>query len=82
MRAVSPGRAAIQDMDADHGRLYVAMAEKFLDRTDIVAPSSRCVADEWPLRVRAAPERYTLAIESGVSGYFTFILWRANLKGV
>ncbi len=51
MRAVSPGRAAVQDMDTDHGRLYVAMAEKFLDRTDIVAPSSGCVADKWPLWV-------------------------------
>ncbi len=51
MRAVSPGRAAVQDIDTDHGRLYVAMAEKFLDRADILAPSSGCVADKWPLRV-------------------------------
>ena len=51
MWAVSPGRAAVQDMDTDHGRLYVAMAEKFLDRADIVAPSSGCVADKWPLWV-------------------------------
>ena len=52
MRAVSPGRAAVQDVDSDHGRLYVAMAEKFLDREEIVAPSSECVADKWMLRVR------------------------------
>ncbi len=51
MRAVSPGRAAVQDMDTDHARLYVAMAEKFLDRADIVAPSSGCVSDKWPLWV-------------------------------
>ena len=38
-------------MDTDHDRLYVAMAEKFLDRADIVAKSSGCVADECPLRV-------------------------------
>ena len=45
MRAVSPGRAAILDTDTGHGRLYVAMAEKFLDHADIVAPSSGCVTD-------------------------------------
>ena len=28
------------------------MAEKFLDRADIVAPSSGCVSDKWPLWVR------------------------------
>ncbi len=57
MRAVLPGRAAVQDMDTDHGRLYVAMAEKFLDRADIVAPSSGCVADKWPLWVITRHER-------------------------
>ncbi len=51
MRAVSPGRAAVQDMDTDHVRLYVAIAEKFLDRADIVALPSGCVADKWPLWV-------------------------------
>ena len=51
MRAVSPGRAAIQDITTDHGRLYVAMAEKVLDRADIVAPSSGSVADKWSLRL-------------------------------
>ncbi len=34
MRAVSPGRTTVQDMDTDYGRLYVTMAEKFLDRAD------------------------------------------------
>ena len=38
---MSPGRVAVQDMAADHGRLYVAMAVKFLDRADIVTPSKR-----------------------------------------
>ena len=52
MRAVSPARAAVQDMNTDHGRLYVAMAEKFLDRADIVAPTSGSVADKWPLWVK------------------------------
>ncbi len=51
MRAVSPGGAEVQDVNTDHGRHYVAMAGKFLDRADIVAPSSGCVADKWPLRV-------------------------------
>ncbi len=55
MRAVSPGRTTIQDMDTDHGRLHVAMAEKFLDRAEIVASSSGCVADEWQQRVRNGP---------------------------
>ncbi len=40
-------------MDTDHGRLYVAMAEKFLDRADIVAASSGCVTDKCPLRVKS-----------------------------
>ncbi len=53
MRAVSSGRVAVQDMDTDHGHLCVAMAEKFLDRADIVAPSSGCVTDKWPLWVRS-----------------------------
>ena len=44
-----PGGIAVQDMDTDHGRLYVAMAEKCLDRAVIVAPSSGCVADKWSL---------------------------------
>ena len=57
---MSPGRAGVQDMDADHGRLYAAMAKKFLDRADTVAPSSGCVAAKWPLRVRSGRER-TLA---------------------
>ena len=52
MRAVSPGRAAVQDMDTDHGRLYVAMAEKFLDRADTVAPSKGCVIEKWLLWVK------------------------------
>ena len=51
MRA--PGRAEAQDTDTDHGRLYLAMAEKFLDRVDIVAPSSERVADKCPLWVLA-----------------------------
>ncbi len=51
MRAVSPGRVAVHDMDTDYGRLYGAMAEKFLDRADIIALSSGCVADIWPLWV-------------------------------
>ena len=51
MRVVSPGGAEVQDVDTDHGRHYVAMAEKFLDRADIVAPPSGCVTDKWPLRV-------------------------------
>ena len=38
-------------MRIDLNRLCVAMAEKFLDRTDIVVPSSGCVADKWPLQV-------------------------------
>ncbi len=49
MRALSPGRAAVRDMAADHGRLYGAMAEKFLDRADTVAPPNGCVADKWLL---------------------------------
>ena len=53
MWAVLPGRAAVQDMDTDHGRLYVAMAAKFLNRADIVAPSSGGVADKLLLRVRS-----------------------------
>ena len=58
MRAVSPGRAAVQDMDTDHGRLYVAMAQKLLDRADIVAPSGGCVADKGQLRVRTGPQGF------------------------
>ncbi len=48
MRAVSPGRAAVRDMAADDGRHWVALAEKFLDRADSVAPPSGCVAEECP----------------------------------
>ncbi len=33
-------------MDTDHGRLYVAMAEKFLNRGDILTPDSGYVADK------------------------------------
>ncbi len=40
-------------MDTDYGRLYVAMAEKFLGRTDTVAPPSGCVAIELRFRVRS-----------------------------
>ncbi len=42
-------------MDIDHGRLYVAMAEKFLDHADIVAPPSGCVGDKWPLWFKSRP---------------------------
>ena len=49
MRAVSPGRAAVQDMVTDRARFYVAMAEKFLDRADTLATPSGCVANKWPL---------------------------------
>ena len=38
-------------MRIHHGRLYVAMAEMLLDRTDILAPSSGFVAEEWQLWV-------------------------------
>ncbi len=73
MRAVSAGRAAVQDIDTDHGRLYVAMAEKFLDRADIVALSSGCVADKWPLQIifhrgpepSATPEAKGIADDTG-----------------
>ncbi len=44
-------------MDTDDDRLHVAMAEKFLDRADIVAPSSGCVADKWPPWVCAVLRR-------------------------
>ncbi len=54
MRAMSPERAAVQDMATDHGRLCVATAEKFLDRADIVAPSSGCVTDKWLLGAHLA----------------------------
>ena len=33
------------------GTVATVWAEKFLDRADIVAPSSGCVTDEWLLRV-------------------------------
>ena len=33
-------------MDTDYGRLYVAMAEKFLGRTDTVALPSGCIVNE------------------------------------
>lgn len=39
-------------MDADHVRLYVAMAEMFQDRTEIVTIFSEFVADKSPFRVR------------------------------
>ena len=39
MRAVSLGRAAVHYVDADHGRQYVAMPEKFAHPADIIAPS-------------------------------------------
>lgn len=42
--AVASGRAAVQDMDSDHDRLYVATAEKIPNRADIVTRSSGCVA--------------------------------------
>lgn len=48
MRAVLPGWAAAQDMDTNHDRLYIAMAKKYLNSGDIVAPSSGCVAEKWP----------------------------------
>ena len=51
MGAVSPGGAAVRDMATDHGRLYVAMVEKFLDRADSVAPPSGYVVDKLPLWV-------------------------------
>ncbi len=55
MRAVSPGRSAVQDMDTDHGRLLIVMAEKLLNRADIVAPSSRGVTDNWSLWGKTGP---------------------------
>ncbi len=41
----------------DHGRLYVAMAQKLLDRSDIVAQCNRCIANEWLLRVKSRRRR-------------------------
>ena len=40
-------------MDTDHGRLDAAMAEEFLDRTDIVAPPKGCVSDKLLPQVRS-----------------------------
>ncbi len=57
MRAVLLGPAAVQDIATDHGRLCIAMAENFLDRAEIIAPSSGYVADKcrpWLKRRRAA----------------------------
>ncbi len=52
-------------MDTDHARLYVAMADKFLDRADIVAPSSGCVSDKWPLWVKCRRRRGKIRYQSG-----------------
>jgi hypothetical protein len=46
---VSPGRGAVQDMDTDNGRLYMAVAQMLLGRAYIVAPSSGFIAVEWQL---------------------------------
>ena len=37
-RAANPGRATVKDMGIDHRRLHVAVAQKLLDRSDIVTP--------------------------------------------
>jgi hypothetical protein len=34
--AANPHEAAVQDMGVDHRRVHVAMAQKFLNRLDIV----------------------------------------------
>ena len=47
----TPGRTTVEDMGVDHGRLYVAMAQKLLDRADIVASTSGWGAGKWQLRV-------------------------------
>jgi hypothetical protein len=57
MRAASPGRVAAQGMDTNHGRRYIVMAKKCLDSGDIVAPSSGCVAEKWPLWVKTRRHR-------------------------
>ena len=65
MRAVSPGRAAVQDMDTDHGRLYVAMAEGLLDRADTVAPSSVRIPEHPVTRsdnIRSAIPEYPVTL--------------------
>lgn len=51
-------------MDTDHVRLYVAMAEMFLDRTKDIAPFSGSISDNCPFRVISGhkghkPFRYT-----------------------
>ncbi len=52
MWAVLPGAAAVQYIDTDHVRHYVAMAEKFLDHAVIVAPANGCVTNIWPRWVK------------------------------
>ncbi len=38
------------------GTVATVWAEKFLDRADIVAPSSGCVTDKWLLRVKTGSQ--------------------------
>lgn len=79
MRGVSPGRAAAQDMDTNHGRLHVAMDKKFPDSRDIVAPSSGWVAEKWPLGaifLRTSSTEFT----SVVWGEAEAILMRADIR--
>lgn len=39
--------ALVQDVRTNHRRPDIAVAEQFLDRPDVVAASSKCVAKEW-----------------------------------
>ena len=36
-RAANPGRSPVEDMGIDHRRLHVAMAQKFLNISDVIS---------------------------------------------
>jgi hypothetical protein len=49
-RAADPGRATVKDMRIDHRSLHVAMAQKFLDGSNVIAILKRMVTKEWEER--------------------------------
>lgn len=65
----------------DYGRLYVAMAEKFLGSGDTVASSSGCGTEKWPLRF-IFPRTSSMGFSTGVWGEAEAILMRTDIRAL
>ena len=58
------GRSAIEDMGIDHRRLDIAMAQEFLDRSDIVTPIEQVRGEGMAERMTSGPLPYAISFRS------------------